>query len=94
MSQWPYSTQRWQKLRRHKLRLNPLCEACLTFGAIEPATTVDHKQPISQGGAPYPPIDGLTSLCTSCHSLKTACEQIGEDYMKKSCDVYGKPLKQ
>ena len=39
---WPYTTQRWQRLRRAKLRERPLCEACLQTGRIVPAAAVDH----------------------------------------------------
>lgn len=93
MSKWPYSTQRWQRVRALKLRVSPICEgACLHFGIVEPATAVDHKKPISEGGDPFPPLDQLTSLCTSCHSMKTNSEQVGEDFMKRGCDIYGKPL--
>jgi 5-methylcytosine-specific restriction enzyme A len=48
MSVWPYSTQRWQRLRLLKLQQNPLCEACLQVGEIEPAVAVDHRNPISE----------------------------------------------
>ena len=92
MAKWPYTTQRWQRLRKYKLQLNPLCEACLQLGGIVPAVAVDHRTPISAGGDPYPPLDQLASLCTSCHSMKTKCEQLGEDYMRKGCDVFGRPL--
>ena len=92
MAKWPYSTQKWLRLRRHKLRINPLCEACLQLGSIEPATAVDHRTPINAGGDPYPPIEQLASLCASCHNMKTRCEQLGEDYMRKGCDVFGRPL--
>jgi 5-methylcytosine-specific restriction protein A len=30
--------------------------------------------PINKGGEPFPPLDGLTSLCHSCHSRKTGIE--------------------
>ena len=93
MSDWPYSTQRWQRLRLLKLRMNPLCESCLHLGRIEPAVVVDHRTPISSGGEAYPPLEGLASLCTRCHNAKTRCEQLGEgDYMRKGCDVFGNPL--
>ncbi|GAK34605.1 HNH endonuclease [alpha proteobacterium Q-1] len=36
------------------------------------ADTVDHVKPISDGGHPFPALDGLTSYCASCHSKKTA----------------------
>jgi 5-methylcytosine-specific restriction enzyme A len=92
MAKWPYTTQRWQKLRRHKLREHPLCEACLQLGSIVPATTVDHRVAISAGGDPFPPPDKLASLCERCHNAKTRAEQLGEDYMRKGCDVFGYPL--
>lgn len=92
MAKWPYTTQRWQRLRKLKLRDKPLCEFCLQVGRIEPANVVDHKIPIKAGGEPYPPFDKLTSLCASCHNEKTRCEQIGEDYSIKGCDVFGYPL--
>jgi 5-methylcytosine-specific restriction enzyme A len=91
MSVWPYSTQRWQRLRLHKLRQQPLCEACLQVGEIEPATVVDHRVPITQGGDSFPALDRLASLCESHHNAKTAAEQRGEDYMRKGCDIFGRP---
>jgi 5-methylcytosine-specific restriction endonuclease McrA len=92
MSCWPYTTQRWQRLRLLKLRQNPLCELCLQVGEIEPATVVDHIVPINKGGDPFPGFDQLMSLCAPCHNQKTRCEQIGEDYTVKGCDVFGRPL--
>ena len=92
MAKWPYTTQRWQRLRKHKLRQHPLCECCIKVGRIEPATAVDHITPINSGGAPYPGLDGLASLCASCHNLKTRGEQTGENYLLKGCDVFGNPL--
>ena len=93
MSRWPYSTQRWQRLRRIKLRENPLCESCLQLGRIEPAVAVDHRIPINDGGEAFPRLKELASLCTCCHNAKTRCEQLGEEpYMLKGCDVFGYPL--
>ena len=92
MAKWPYTTQRWQRLRMHKLRQHPLCECCIKIGRIEPATAVDHITPIKGGGEPYPGLDGLASLCASCHNLKTRGEQTGENYLLKGCDVFGNPL--
>ncbi len=77
MAVYPYTTQRWQRLRRQKLQRHPLCEACLRVGRIEPAAAVDHRTPISAGGDPFPPLDGLASLCISCHSSKTAANSAG-----------------
>ena len=93
MAKWPYSTQRWQRLRRHKLREQPLCEACMQWGLIEPANVVDHKKPISAGGKPYPPLAELASVCESCHNAKSRAEQMGESrWFYKGCDIFGRPL--
>ena len=91
MSVWPYSTQRWQRLRRQKLRQHPLCEACLQSGEIEPAAVVDHRAPITRGGDPFPALDQLASLCERHHNEKTNAELRGEDYMRKGCDIFGRP---
>jgi 5-methylcytosine-specific restriction enzyme A len=93
MAKWPYTTHRWQRLRKHKLRQNPLCECCIKIGRIEPANVVDHITPISNGGDPYPALDWLASLCARHHKAKTRAEQMGgENYMLKGCDVFGNPL--
>jgi 5-methylcytosine-specific restriction protein A len=70
-AKWPYNTSRWQKLRRAKLSLNPLCYSCDLRGRAVVATAVDHVTPIKAGGHPFPGFDELMSLCHSCHSLKT-----------------------
>jgi 5-methylcytosine-specific restriction enzyme A len=92
MAEWPYNTQRWQRLRRHKLRAHPLCEACLQVGRIEPAEVVDHRTPIKRGGDPFPELEQLASLCAGCHNGKTRAEQLGKDYFRMGCDVFGRPL--
>jgi 5-methylcytosine-specific restriction protein A len=92
MSKWPYSTRRWQRLRRLKLATHPLCQTCLEQGRVEPATAVDHRVRITAGGDAYPALDQLASLCASCHNAKTRAEQMGQDFMRKGCDVFGRPL--
>jgi 5-methylcytosine-specific restriction enzyme A len=92
MAQWPYTTQRWQRLRRHKLQARPLCEACLQHGKIEGATVVDHKIPINASGEPFPLLDELASLCERCHNAKTRAEQQGKEiWLHKGCDYFGRP---
>lgn len=71
-SSWPYNTTAWRKLRALHLKLHPLCEGCLEVDRYVGANTVDHRTPISQGGAPFPDHAGLASYCPSCHSAKTA----------------------
>ncbi len=91
MCDWPYTTKRWLRLRRLKLQQHPLCEFCLQVGAIEPATAVDHRLAISRGGAPFPALDGLSSLCERHHNAKTNAERNGEDYERRGCDIFGRP---
>ena len=93
MAVWPYNTQRWQRLRRMKLQVNPLCEPCLKQKRIEPAVAVDHIVPVkAPGGQAFPALDWLMSMCASCHNRKTRGEQLGEELPIKGCDVYGYPL--
>jgi 5-methylcytosine-specific restriction protein A len=95
MAKWPYTTQRWQRLRTQKLRANPLCEMCLEAGKVEPASVVDHITSVKSGGAAYPGLDGLMSCCVECHNRKTRIvEQLGhalEPKVVHGCDVDGKP---
>ena len=93
MSSWSYNTQRWQRLRALKLQENPLCETCLKQQRIEPATAVDHVIAVkAPGGEAYPPLDGLRSLCASCHNHKTRFEQLGAEPPVRGCDMHGYPL--
>ena len=98
MAAYPYNTARWQRLRTVKLSINPLCEPCNAAGRIEAANTVDHIVPISAGGAAFPSLDGLTSMCTSCHSRKTvrgveagAVRTTRAVQPRKGCDANGNP---
>ena len=94
MACWPYTTRRWQRLRREKLRVNPFCELCLKQGRLTVAVVVDHVVAIKAGGEVYPALDGLMSCCTPCHNRKTrVVEQLGQPLkVKWGCDVRGYPL--
>lgn len=93
MAKWPYSTARWKRLRARKLAINPLCEACERRGQVTAATDVDHIVPISQGGEPFPGMDGLRSLCHEDHSFRTASSQPGASGATfKGCDAQGNPI--
>lgn len=94
MADWPYSTAAWQRLRRLKLSEAPLCETCEDQGKITPALDVDHRVAIKAGGPAFPEIDGLRSLCHSCHSIKTNAldRRGGKGIAIKGCDVNGLPL--
>jgi|SRR6516164_4762995 len=99
MNVWPYTTRRWERLRRLKLAMNPCCEACLQAGEVQAAEVVDHRVPISEHGRKvrsaaeaFPSLDALASLCASHHNQKTSAERLGEtDWMRKGCDIFGRP---
>ena len=98
VADWPYSTARWQRLRRSKLQSEPLCEMCKADGTLAVASVVDHVRPVKHGGDPFPALDGLTALCASCHGAKTArgieagAAKTTRDRVRKGCDASGRPL--
>jgi len=91
---WPYNTATWQRLRAAKLSADPLCEPCDWRGVKRAATAVDHIVSISKGGAAYPPLSGLRSMCVPCHSMKTAAldRRGGKGVAFKGCAPDGLPL--
>lgn len=93
MSKWPYSTQRWQRLRRAKLAEDPACRYCLEQGRVTPANTVDHRVAISKGGAVWDWAN-LVSCCTRCHNAKRLhVERLGRARIPvKGCDIHGRPV--
>lgn len=70
MNVWPYSTLAWKRLRRAKLAQTPTCEYCAP-GTHTPATVVDHRKAICDGGDPWD-MGNLVSCCAPCHNRKTA----------------------
>lgn len=98
MSGWPYNTVAWKKLRRYKLATEPFCEDCLAIGRHVLANTVDHRVAISQGGAAFPELSGLASLCPSCHGAKTArsgeAGAVRTSKPRRGCTPDGLPLDQ
>lgn len=98
MADYPYNTARWKRLRLRHLAMHPTCEACSEAGRLTIANTVDHRNPISAGGEPFPSHDGLASLCPSCHSRKTArgpeagaVRSARKVQPRKGCDANGNP---
>ena len=73
-------TARWQRLRAHVLRRDPLCVACKAEGRVEPATQVDHIVPVvaliraNDEERVFDPAN-LRALCRSCHARKSATER-------------------
>lgn len=67
-----YKSKRWQKLRRMKLAINPLCERCLEKGLMNSTYIIHHKEYITElnylDDNVFFNIDNLESLCLDCHN--------------------------
>lgn len=94
MADWPYNTSTWRNLREAKLRASPMCGPCRMRGQLVQANTVDHVRSIASGGDPFPPLSGLMSMCSSCHSSKTAAvdRKGGNGVAFKGTDASGMPV--
>jgi len=96
MADWPYNTQAWKNLRTSKLAAEPMCQHCLKRNRLVGAEVVDHIVAINSGGDPFPPLDGLRSLCPRCHNEKTNAvdrpDRRGSGRVIKGYDVDGSPL--
>jgi 5-methylcytosine-specific restriction endonuclease McrA len=68
-----HATVRWRSLRDKFIKLNPLCQSCLSKGITKAAQCVDHIKAIQDGGKAWDE-NNLQSLCNSCHSKKTSNE--------------------
>ena len=77
-----YKSKRWQKLRKQKLILNPICERCDKKGIKNPAYMVHHKEHITdlnyEDDNVFFNIDNTESLCLDCHNKEHFKEK--EDY--------------
>jgi len=62
---------RWQKVRKHFLKRNPLCIECLKYNRTVPSKEAHHIKPLKK----YPELkyveSNLEALCKPCHSAKT-----------------------
>lgn len=57
----------WSKVRKTKLSINPLCEACLKKGIAKAADTVHHIVTVENDPALRLDFNNLVSLCRNCH---------------------------
>lgn len=96
MSKWPYNTTEWLALREAKLNANPICQACIRREVVEIAVAVDHIVSIASGGPAFPSLDGLMSLCISCHNSKTNAKDhpLASGFRRalKGYDLDGNPI--
>ena len=72
-----YQSSQWRTLRQIQLSTHPLCASCLADGIVKQAQHIDHVFPWQQIGEVAFYRNLFQSLCTSCHSSKTALEQKG-----------------
>jgi 5-methylcytosine-specific restriction protein A len=63
-----YQDPRWRRMRRHHLRLHPLCEVCLQTETVEPAAVVHHRQRHDGDEANFFDEGQLQSLCWDCRN--------------------------
>ena len=90
MSQWPYSTGRWVRLRKMHLNAHPLCVFCEQARRITPANVVDHIVPVREAKDRAFDPTNLQSLCQACHrGAKKKTENKGYTV---GCDTEGNPL--
>lgn len=81
----------WQKLRRKKFIINPICEDCERKGRITPTEEVHHNVPVESGKDEEEmrrlayDFNNLVSLCRTCHAERHAPKQVEnqKDSVKK-----------
>src|SRR5689334_22894873 len=78
-----YQTKEWQRLRLHKLAIDPCCEIYALSGMTVPATIVDHIQSLTLRYDLGLEIDNLQSLDEICHNKKSRQEQIEYKRMER-----------
>lgn len=70
-----YQTAQWKTQRQVQLSKQPLCESCLTMGKVVQANHVDHLFAWTKIGKQAFYNNVFQSLCTHCHSHKSAQEK-------------------
>lgn len=69
-----YNSRRWRNYRLAFLRQYPLCVDCEADGRVTLATVVDHIRPMSDGGAPWDPVNHA-GRCDHHHQVKRGRER-------------------
>ena len=70
-----YQTAQWRTLRQVQLSRQPLCESCIKQGKVVQANHVDHLFAWNKIGKNAFYNNIFQSLCTNCHSHKSALEK-------------------
>ena len=71
-----YNSWKWRKKAKEYKNRFPLCCECEKEGMITPATVVDHKVRVNDGGDKYDD-SNLQSMCEFHHNKKSAAERGG-----------------
>jgi hypothetical protein len=81
----PRVKQRWKKLRRHMLMVQPLCADPFAYHAKQGEVKVADELHHIKGALAFPELahepDNIAPLCHGCHKCVTAIERRG-DYAK------------
>ena len=85
-----YQTPLWRAIRKTQISRQPLCQACLIDGRVEPAKHIDHVFPWKRYGEEAFAYNLFQSLCHAHHSHKTALERKGvyEHYTLEGLRTY------
>jgi len=85
-----YQTPLWRAIRTTQISKQPLCQACLIDGKVEPAKHIDHVFPWKAYGEQAFSQNIFQSLCHAHHSHKTALERQGkyEHYTQHGIKTY------
>jgi hypothetical protein len=88
-----HGTERWRRMAKHQLRIEPMCAMCLAEGrGPVPARVADHITPHHNDVNQFW-LGKLQSLCTHCHeSRKKSVENIEKRGYDKTVDVTGWPI--
>lgn len=57
----------WDKVRKHKIKINPLCEMCERDGRVTVAEIVHHIKTVRDRPDLVHDMDNLMSVCRPCH---------------------------
>ena len=85
-----YDTKGWKSLRAAQLSRQPLCQSCILTGHVKAAIHVDHVFSWSAIGKNAFFRNVFQSLCSECHSHKTALERMNvyRHYDNKETDYH------
>lgn len=79
-----YRSEKWRKLRKQKIALDPVCERCRKEGKYSPVRIVHHKEYVTDKNywkdEIFFNIDNLESLCFDHHQKEHFGNKDTEEY--------------